>query len=71
MLHTEDMPPGRLLIIIGIALVVLGVLVTYTRIGRLPGDLSLTGKNFRLYFPLTTCIILSVLLTLIMWIFRK
>ena len=65
------MPIGRGLILGGIALIVIGLLVSYTRLGRLPGDISITGKNFSFYFPLMTCIILSVILTLAMWIFRR
>ena len=68
---------GRLLIILGIVLIVSGILLNYTHffsflgLGRLPGDLRIRRGNFSLYFPLTTCIILSIMLTLIVYIFRK
>jgi len=67
---------GRVLIVTGIALVVLGLLVTFAgrlplRLGRLPGDIAIHGKNSSFYFPLTTCILLSVLLSFVMWIFRR
>jgi len=63
---------GRTLIAIGIALVVLGVLVTVAgrlpiRLGRLPGDIVIRGKNTTFYFPLTTSLLLSGLLSLVMW----
>ena len=70
------MPLGRLLITLGLILVVAGLLVTFAgrlpvRLGRLPGDISIHGKHSSFYFPLTTCILLSVLLSLLMWILRR
>ncbi len=68
---------GRLLIILGIVFLVLGlalVLWDYLglpRLGRLPGDITYGHGNFKFYFPLATCIILSALLTLIFYLFRK
>jgi len=68
---------GRLLIILGIILLVSGILLNYTQffsffnLGRLPGDIRIRRGSFSVYFPLTTCIILSILLTLIFYIFRK
>ena len=67
---------GRTLIAIGIALVVLGVLVTVgaklpIRWGRLPGDIVIRGKNTTFYFPLVTSVILSVLLSLVMWLIGR
>ena len=64
---------GKWLVALGALLIVLGVLVILlAKIGlfRLPGDLELGGRNWRIYFPLTTCIILSILLTLILWLIR-
>lgn len=40
-------------------------------LGRLPGDVSVEQSNFRFYFPLTTCIIVNLLLTLLAWLFRR
>ena len=40
-------------------------------LGRLPGDLHYTRGNFSFYFPLVTCLILSLVLTLLLWLFRK
>ncbi len=63
---------GRILILVGIVLVILGLLSTLgVKIGRLPGDIEIRGKNSVFYFPLMTCILLSVVLSLIMWFFRR
>jgi hypothetical protein len=70
------MPLGRLLITLGIVLVVAGLLVTFAgrlpiRLGRLPGDIYIHGKNSGFYFPLTTCIVLSAVISLVLWMLRK
>ena len=70
------MPLGRLLITLGIVLVAAGLLVTFAgrlpvRLGRLPGDIYIHGKNSSFYFPLTTCIVLSALFSLVLWMLRK
>ena len=67
---------GRVLIVSGIVLVVLGLLVSLAgrlpfRLGRLPGDIYFHGKSTSFYFPLTTCILLSIVFTLVMWLFRR
>ncbi len=67
---------GRTLILIGVALVVIGVLVTLgerlpIRLGRLPGDIVVKWKNGGFYFPVVTCLLLSLVLTLLMWLFQK
>ncbi len=67
---------GKILIIIGVAIAVLGFLVLLGGkipwIGRLPGDFYYKGKNFTFYLPLATSIIISVILTIIlMFINRK
>jgi hypothetical protein len=64
---------GRTLIIIGIVLVVVGVLFTYAgrlpfRIGRLPGDITIRGRNSVFYFPLATSLLLSLILSVVMWL---
>jgi len=62
---------GKWLIAIGAAIVVIGLLVMLLgRIGlfRLPGDFEFGGRNWRVYFPLASSIILSILLTLILWL---
>jgi len=68
-------PLGRMLIILGIVIVAVGVLILLVQkipyVGRLPGDFYVKKDSFTFYFPLTTCIIISLLLTLIFWILRK
>ena len=67
---------GRLLITAGVVLIALGVLVTFAgrlpfRLGRLPGDIYIHGKNSSFYFPLATCLLLSLLFSLVLWILRR
>ena len=67
---------GRTLILAGAALVVLGLLLILgeklpIRLGHLPGDIEIRGKNSVFYFPVVTCILLSVVLSLVMWLLRK
>ena len=67
---------GKLLILAGVGLVVLGLIVIGVGklglpLGRLPGDIIWRGKNTTFYFPLATCILLSVVLSLLAWLFRR
>jgi len=63
---------GRTLIILGLLIAGVGVLITLgLPIGRLPGDFTIRRGNFSFYFPLTTSIIASILLTLIMMFFGR
>lgn len=65
---------AKTLITIGIIFVVLGLcwpLVQKLNFGRLPGDFVFKSENFKFYFPLTTCIIISVVLSILFWIFKK
>lgn len=66
---------GRYLIYAGIFLLVLGVLFLFgdkiPYIGKLPGDIYIKKKNFTFYFPIVTSIILSLLISLIIYLFRK
>jgi uncharacterized membrane protein len=67
---------GRLLIVAGLALVALGVVVLLFNkldlpLGRLPGDIVYRGRNSTFYFPWVTCLIISVILTLILWIVNR
>jgi hypothetical protein len=64
----------RFLITFGILLVVLGVLwpwITTLGLGRLPGDIIVEREHLRFYFPITTCIIISLIITAILWLFRR
>ena len=63
---------GRLLIVLGLVIVAVGVLVTLgVPIGRLPGDFTYRRGSFSFYFPLTTAILASILLTIIMMFLSK
>jgi hypothetical protein len=67
---------GRAFIAIGIALVILGLLLTLgerlpIRLGRLPGDFVIRGKNTTFYFPLVTSLLVSALLSLVMWLIGR
>jgi hypothetical protein len=67
---------GRMLVVMGALLIVAGLLVVFAgrlplRLGHLPGDIVIRGKNGAFYFPLATCILLSVLLSFILWLFRR
>ena len=65
---------AKWLITIGLVLVALGVLwplLAKLGLGDLPGDIKLERKGFTFYFPLTTSIIVSLVITLIFWIFRR
>ena len=70
------MGAGRLLIIAGIVLLVAGIWITLGwkvpfRLGRLPGDIRFRNGNTAVYFPIVTCILLSLLLTLVLNLFRR
>lgn len=66
---------GKSLIIIGLIIALIGVVLTLAGripwLGRLPGDIYVKRENFTFYFPLATSIIISVILSLILWLFRK
>jgi len=67
---------GRLMVVVGGILVLFGLLVTFQdrlplRIGRLPGDFVIRGKNSVFYFPLATSLLLSVLLSVILWLIGR
>ena len=66
---------GRVLVVLGITIVLVGaVLMVVGRVpwvGRLPGDIHVQRGNWTFYFPLATSLVLSVLLTLILWLFGR
>jgi hypothetical protein len=67
---------GRALIGLGVALIVAGALATLgdklpIRLGHLPGDIEVRGKNTVFYFPVVTCVALSVVLSIVMWLFGR
>jgi len=68
------MPAGRLLIILGIVLVVLGMLwplIARFGLGRLPGDIVIERENFRIYIPIMTSLIVSIVLSVILWLINR
>jgi hypothetical protein len=67
---------GRILIVFGLILLVFGVLISIgerlpIRFGRLPGDVVIRGKNSVFYFPIVTSLLLSVVLSLVMWLLNR
>ncbi|MEE9168712.1 MAG: DUF2905 domain-containing protein [bacterium] len=64
----------RILITIGLAILILGIawpVIHKIGLGHLPGDIVIERKNFRLYFPITTMILISIVLSLIFWLIRR
>ena len=64
---------GRVLIVCGLMLVLLGVLISFgarlpMRFGRLPGDMVIRGKHSVFYFPIMTSLVLSIVLSLVFWL---
>jgi len=68
-------PLARVLIVAGLALLVLGLLVqlgpSVPLLGRLPGDLRIERPGMRVYLPITTCVLLSLLLSGLLWLASK
>ena len=65
---------ARFLIVLGVTILVLGLLWPYLSrmgLGRLPGDIIVKRDNFTFYFPLTTCLVISVLFSLILWLLNR
>jgi hypothetical protein len=66
---------GKLILAAGIVFVIVGAFLMLSGkipwLGKLPGDIFVQRKNFTFYFPLATCILISILLTFLFWIFGK
>jgi Protein of unknown function (DUF2905) len=67
---------GKFVVIVGALLVVVGVVLwrfpgLFGWVGKLPGDISVQKGNFSFYFPVATCILVSIILTLVSWLFRR
>jgi len=66
---------GKLLVIIGIVLVILGAVIWRTGglggLGRLPGDITVQKGHSTFYFPIVTCLLISAVLSLLAWLFRR
>ena len=71
----ESVGMGKMLIVWGVLLIVVGfllnVLPNVPWIGKLPGDIFIKKNGFRFYFPLTTCIVISLILTLLFNLFKR
>lgn len=65
---------GKFLVIVGVLTVAVGLVLmagakfSVFGLGRLPGDFAYKGKNFSFYFPLATCLVISLILTVILWV---
>ena len=66
---------AKMLIIMGVVLIAVGLVIAYGPkipwLGKLPGDISIKKGNFSFYFPITTSIIISIILTILFSVFRK
>jgi hypothetical protein len=67
---------GRTLIVLGLLVAAVGVLISLgerlpIRLGRLPGDIIIRGKHSAFYFPLATCLLISVVLSLVLWLMNR
>ncbi|MGH9160706.1 MAG: DUF2905 domain-containing protein [Vicinamibacteraceae bacterium] len=63
---------GKALVLVGLGITALGVLMMVgLPLGRLPGDLAIRRGNATIYLPITTCVLLSVLLTVVLSLFRR
>lgn len=69
-------PIGKILVIIGLVIIIIGIMMwlggdRFNWLGHLPGDIRIEKENIKFYFPITTMIIISVVLTFLIWLFRK
>jgi ribose/xylose/arabinose/galactoside ABC-type transport system permease subunit len=67
---------GRILITIGLIITAGGLVVLFLNrsnipFGRMPGDITFTGKNVTVYFPIVTCIVISIVLSVVFWILKR
>jgi len=64
----------RILVTLGVVLIVVGLAWPWLMklgLGRLPGDIVIERENFRFYFPITTMVLVSIIVSVIFWLFRK
>jgi hypothetical protein len=72
----KDMSLGRMLMALGLLVAALGALISLgeklpIRLGRLPGDIIIRGKHSVFYFPLATCLLISLVLSLVLWLMNR
>jgi hypothetical protein len=64
----------RVLIVLGVALIILGLLwpwLTKIGLGRLPGDIRVESEHGGFYFPIVTCVVISIVVSILLWLFRR
>lgn len=64
----------RILVVVGMALIAVGFAwpwLPQLGLGRLPGDIAINRPGVQIYFPIVTCLVISIVLTLLFWLFRK
>jgi DUF2905 family protein len=74
--YAYDQVVGRMVIVAGLVLVAIGILMTFgdrlpIKLGRLPGDIALRGKSGTFYFPIVTCLVISAVLSFVMWLIGR
>jgi len=66
---------GKILIIAGLILIAIGALITFfpkiPLLGKLPGDIFIERENFKFYFPITSSILISIILTIVLYLINK
>ena len=66
---------GKMLVVLGLMIAAIGLLVWTgfgkSWLGRLPGDIHYAKGNFKFYFPVVTCLLVSAILSILLWLFRK
>jgi hypothetical protein len=74
LLRQDDEQMQRVLILLGLVMVAAGLAWPWLRripLGRLPGDIHIVREGFSFHFPIVSCIVVSLLVSLILWIFRR
>jgi hypothetical protein len=69
-------PLGKILVVLGVVIILIGLVVwlagdKFSWFGQLPGDIRIERKNLKFYAPITSMILISILLSLLLWAFRK
>ena len=74
-MNSDFQPLGRVLLVVGVLFILAGLVVQLgsklSWLGRLPGDIAIRRDGFAFYFPLTTCLLASILISVIVWIIGR
>ncbi|HEX9006127.1 MAG TPA: DUF2905 domain-containing protein [Bacteroidota bacterium] len=66
---------GKVLLLVGLVIAAVGLVLIFSDrvpwLGKLPGDITIDRGNFRVYVPITTCILLSVVISLVLWVLSQ